>query len=112
MNHLKLLRSQHGISQQKLADYLNVSQQSVYKYENDIAEPDIQTLKSLSNLFQTSIDYIVGNTDNPQKIDYYTETKLTEHELQHIQSYRKLSEQRKKIVDMIVLDYLENNSRL
>ncbi len=112
MNHLKLLRSQHGMSQQKLADYLNVSQQSVYKYENDISEPDIQTLKSLSNLFQTSIDYIVGNTDNPRKIDHFIETELTERELWHIQFYRKLSEQRKKIVDMIISDYLEDNSKL
>lgn len=44
MKNLKILREEFGLSQQKLADLFNLSQQSIYKYENDLAEPDFQTL--------------------------------------------------------------------
>lgn len=43
MKNIKLLRTQHHMSQQQLADTLQVSQQSIHKYENDITTPDIET---------------------------------------------------------------------
>lgn len=105
MDNLKSLRTQKGLSQQKLADILNISQQSIYKYENGISEPDIQTLKQLSALFQTSIDYIVGNTENPRKMDFVIETALTSRELDYLRLYRDLPERRKKIIETILEDY-------
>lgn len=105
MNNLRFLRTQKGLSQQKLADILHVSQQSIYKYENGLSEPDIQTLKSLSEIFNTSIDYIVGNTENPRKIDFFIETELTQQELDHIRIFRRLPAYRKKIIEIIMKDY-------
>ena len=55
-----ILRIKHIISQSQLADVIGVSQQSINKYENHNIEPDIDTLKSLANYFNTSIDYLVG----------------------------------------------------
>lgn len=45
MDNLKKLRIQRGLSQQQLADLLHTSQQSIYKYEKGIAEPNLETLK-------------------------------------------------------------------
>lgn len=63
MENLKKLRIEHKISQKQLADVIGVSQQSINKYENHNVEPDISTLKSLANYFNTSIDYLVGYSD-------------------------------------------------
>lgn len=63
MENLKKLRIKHKISQKQLADVIGVSQQSINKYENHNIEPDIGTLKSLANYFNTSIDYLVGYSD-------------------------------------------------
>lgn len=49
MENLKVLRKQHNLSQQKLADILHISQQSVYKYENDITSPDLETLIKMAD---------------------------------------------------------------
>ncbi len=49
--NLKLLRQKRGISQQKLADAIGVSQQSINHYENHKIEPDIATLIQNSGLF-------------------------------------------------------------
>ena len=70
MENLKKLRKQHKLSQQKLADILHISQQSIYKYENDITFPDIEILIQMADYFSTSIDYLVGYTDMPY-IDAY-----------------------------------------
>lgn len=63
LENIKNLRDLHKISQQKLADAVGLTQQSIYQYENGIAEPDIETLKKIANYFEVSVDYIVGNTD-------------------------------------------------
>ena len=53
VKNLKMLRNEKLISQQKLADTISVSQQSINKYENHDIEPDIQTLKLLADYFDT-----------------------------------------------------------
>lgn len=105
MKNLKLLRQQKKISQQKLADILQVSQQSVYKYENDLAEPDFDTLKKLADYFDTSIDYITGYSENPFKITLYSETALNPDELEHLRLYRALSPKVRALFDSLLTEY-------
>lgn len=45
MKRLKELRTSKGISQQELADMLHVSQQSIFKYEHDMAEPKLKLVE-------------------------------------------------------------------
>ena len=61
--NIRILREKQNISQQKLADAVVLSQQSIYHYENGIAEPDIDTLIKIATYFNVSVDYIVGNTE-------------------------------------------------
>lgn len=105
MENLRALRKQHGLSQQKLADILHISQQSVYKYENDITFPDIETLKQIADFFNTSIDYIVGYTDIAHKIEPVAEEMLNEDELSLIIQYRKLPPTHKAIVKAVIDGY-------
>lgn len=51
MKNLKDLRLARGLSQQRLADQLHLSQQSIYKYENDLSEPGIEILKNIADFF-------------------------------------------------------------
>lgn len=52
IQNLKILRNKKGISQQKLADAIGVSQQSINKYENHKIEPDIDTLIKIADFFK------------------------------------------------------------
>lgn len=106
MENLKKLRNSKNLSQAKLADILGISQQSIYKYENKIAFPDIETLKSMADFFQTSIDYIVGYTNIPHKIESLSEPMLNYDELNHINKYRRLSKYHKTIIDAVMDSYL------
>jgi transcriptional regulator with XRE-family HTH domain len=58
-----MLRKEMGMNQMELAKYLRLSQQTISKYENGKADPDKETLIRLSELFNVSTDYIIGNSD-------------------------------------------------
>lgn len=112
MQNIKHLRLQKGLSQQKLADILHISQQSVYKYENDITSPDIETLINMSNFFETSVDYIIGHTDISHKIEYTTETSLNNDEQTLIDQYRNLTVKQRSLIHSLVESYLpETNTK-
>lgn len=107
MKNLKVLRTKNKLSQQKLADILHVSQQSVYKYENNITTPDIDTLKQMADFFETSIDYLVGYTDIDHKIEPIYKESLNANERLLIEHYRHLTPKQRTLVQAITDSYLE-----
>ncbi|MBQ3603979.1 MAG: helix-turn-helix transcriptional regulator [Clostridia bacterium] len=62
---LKQLRKEKGISQLKLAMDLNISQNTISRYETGVREADYKTLVMLANYFEVSVDYLLERTDNP-----------------------------------------------
>lgn len=57
---LKALRKARGYTQEEVAEAANVSPQSVSKWERGECYPDITLLPVLANLFETSIDNLMG----------------------------------------------------
>ena len=53
------LRSKNAMSQGALAERLDVSRQTISKWENNISIPELDKIVLLSNLFGVSVDYIV-----------------------------------------------------
>lgn len=60
------LRKQKGMSQNELAEKLNVSPQAVSKWENSVSMPDISLLPELSKIFDVSIDHLFSNEKTPE----------------------------------------------
>lgn len=63
---LRGLRKGKRMSQQKLAIELGMNQNSVSRYETGEREADYQTLISIADYFDVSIDYLLERTDNPR----------------------------------------------
>ncbi len=91
MENLKKLRTNRKLSQQKLADEFRLSQQSIYKYENGLAQPDIQTLKNFASFFHTTIDYLVGYTAVNDTCENNMIQSMTAEEIQFLNLFRELS---------------------
>ncbi len=53
------LRKKHGLSQEQLAEALNVSRQSISKWEGNVNYPDSDKLIALSDYFHVSLDYLM-----------------------------------------------------
>ena len=61
-NILRQLRTEKNISTYKLADILHVSRSSISNYETGIRTPDYKLLVDIANIFNVSIDYLLGRT--------------------------------------------------
>ncbi|MDE7263183.1 MAG: helix-turn-helix domain-containing protein [Anaeroplasmataceae bacterium] len=71
--NIKRFRLQRNWTQEDLASQLEVTRQTISKWEQGINEPDISTLQKLSVLFEVSIDELLGkeissNKNNPQSL--------------------------------------------
>ena len=56
-------RKAKGLSQEKVAEYMNVSRQAVTKWENNVSKPSSENLMKLSELFEISLDVLLGNKE-------------------------------------------------
>ena len=57
---LKELRKEKRLTQQKVADSLNISQPNYRRWESGERRPSVETLLMLADYFDVSIDYLVG----------------------------------------------------
>ncbi len=63
LKNLKNLRKELGISQKKIADILHISQQTYSDYENCKTEPTGETLISIANYFEVTVDELLGRDE-------------------------------------------------
>jgi repressor LexA len=61
-NRIKELREENNLTQTDLSKLLNISQSTLAKYETGARKPDVDMLNKLSNYFNKTIDYVIGNT--------------------------------------------------
>ncbi len=73
---LKKLRLSKEMTQKDLADKLNVTFQTISKWENNTNEPDFTTLKEIAKIFSVSIEYLFNDEDEEIK-EIIKEEKVT-----------------------------------
>ena len=104
-NKLYELRKQKGFSQEELANRLNVSRQTVSKWEVGESTPDMEKLVAISDLFEVSLDELVldktpekaASTEQVVKSEVYSDIK--EHVL--TEDNKKKAKNGLKIVGII-----------
>ncbi len=61
MKNLKKIREKSNLSQAQLAKMLNLTQQTICKYEKGTAEASFSTLTHMSNIFSIPISFLVND---------------------------------------------------
>lgn len=69
MNRIKQLREENNWTQLDLSKKMDCAMSSIAMYENEARKPSMEVLIKLSEIFNCSIDYILGKSDirNPEK---------------------------------------------
>lgn len=62
---MKKLRKSRGMTQRELGEYLNLSDRVIGYYEADRHFPDGDVLVKIADLFNVSVDFLLGRTNNP-----------------------------------------------
>ncbi len=66
---LPILRKRSGLSQEDLANELDVSRQSVYKWETGESKPEIEKIQKLAKILGVSFDYLLDENIDITKVD-------------------------------------------
>jgi len=60
---IKRERIRRGLTQEQLGRMVNLSKANISKYESNVLEPNVYTLKLFATIFNCSLDYILGFSD-------------------------------------------------
>lgn len=60
---LKEQRKLYGLTQRQMAENLGISQPSYIRYENGTSEPSQENLVKIADIFDVSIDYLLGRIE-------------------------------------------------
>lgn len=108
MKNLKKIVKASNKSLTSLAVELEVSQEAMSQYISGKIKPKTSTIIEMAKILNTSTDYLLDLTDNPNPIDF----KLTEEENNLILNYRNLGKEEKIRIEAYIqamIDLKNNN---
>ena len=65
MYRLRDIREDHNLNQTQVAQVLHMSQTTYSRYESGVLDIPSAALITLASFYGTSVDYLLGRTDNP-----------------------------------------------
>ncbi|MCM1042633.1 MAG: helix-turn-helix domain-containing protein [Corallococcus sp.] len=86
---LKNLREEKKLTQENVCEKLNVSRNCYASYEQGRTEPNIEMLVKLANLFECSVDYLLGRVSDIDTIEIQTD--LTEQQKELLSNFDRLN---------------------
>ncbi len=63
---LKQCRKENGLTQNEIAIYCDITEKTYQNYELMTREPKLGILLKIADIFNVSLDYLVGRTDKKQ----------------------------------------------
>lgn len=100
---LKLLRTSKNVTQDELAKALNISRSAVGMYEKGDREPDYETLETIADYFNVSIDYLLGRESKTVRLvdpatiaAHFDGDEYTEDELEEIRQFAEFVKNKRK----------------
>ena len=89
-NKLNQLRKLSGMTQEQLAEKIDVSRQTISKWESDGTSPDLESIVKLSRIFHVSLDDLLGEAAT--RVTKSRSEQITLEELMRINLHiRKIS---------------------
>ena len=73
---LQVIRKNKGLTQEKLAGKLDVSRQTVARWESGYVYPDISNLIKISELFNVTVDYLVKDQEQRFLRNFFLPVRL------------------------------------
>ena len=96
------LRKEKGLSQEELANKLNVSRQTISKWEVGETTPELEKLVDLSNVFSISLDELVLDKEESEKTKETNDGETSfQKNLRYIKA-KLYSEDSKKVIKTIL----------
>ena len=103
--NLKYLRGVNNISQQQLADKLNIDRSTISRYENNDIEPTVENVIAIANVLGVSVADFVGRDIDGDDL-YFDELDDLWFQYKHL-----LTDEDKSIIKFIIEKRVKENDR-
>lgn len=95
--NLKKARLQKGLSQKELAEEIGVAKSTYSLYESGNREPNVQTIKKISDTLSVSADELLGiNDEQVTMAAHFNGNEYTEEELDEIKAFAEFVKSKRK----------------
>jgi transcriptional regulator with XRE-family HTH domain len=103
---LKTLRVSMNRTLREQSEVLDVSLNSIYRWEHDMVKPKISMLEKMAEVYDVSLNYLLQGDNDEEDIEQIGESNI---EQQLLKMFRKMPENKKhKILGYIERIYIEN----
>ena len=107
---IKQLRKKKSISQSELAALIGVKNNTVSTWERGTRKPDFEALDLLSDYFEVSFEYILGNSDKEEarvkptqkELDTLALLSMADEIKEITEKYSRLSDKSQKMIDALI----------
>ena len=106
--NIYFLRKENGLSANELAKKLGFMENTIYAWEKERAQPNIETLNKLADIFNVSVDYLLGRTDELGIVQNDNANKLNSDDAKLLKYFHGIDEvQQRAILRTAESFYLE-----
>lgn len=111
---LRILREEKDISQVELAKKLNITSQALSQYELNKRIPDIDMIVRFADIFNVSVDYLIGRTNIKEPIDNKHKSNKSNMEDVLLEGIKDLSlesqNELKKLIELYKIKDMQNRN--
>ena len=95
--NLKVAREKRGLSQKEVAESIGVAKSTYSLYESGNREPNVQTIKKISDLLSVSADDLLGIDEDEQTVAaHFDGNEYTQEELDEIRKFAEFVKSKRK----------------
>lgn len=94
---LRNAREAKNLTQKEVSKKTGINNKTISNYENDVSSPDPNALKTFADIYETSVDYLLGRADIQKESDSVTEeyhqlniSGLPEEAIKQVEEYIEL----------------------
>lgn len=94
---LRNAREAKNLTQKEVSKKTGINNKTISNYENDVSSPDPNALKTFADIYETSVDYLLGRADIQKESDSLTEeykqlniSGLPEEAIKQVEEYIEL----------------------
>lgn len=95
--NLKSLRKKHKLTQNQLSQATGINEHTLFGYERELREPNIETLVKLADFYHVSVDELIGR---PTSI--INKLALSDQEREVIEKFLSLTNKQKSLVEIYI----------
>ena len=116
-DRIKQLRKKKGVSQSELAEAIGVKTNTVSTWERGTRKPDVEALNLLSEYFEVSFEYLLGNSDkedaklSQKELDSYDLSAKADEIKVATELLCRLTDKSRKIVEELIASIYRTENR-